>query len=87
MSPAASRKTKLGRNPFDKGTAAPRSAAPKKIAAASKKKPRKPQERIYRRKKGSGFSHYFTEFTHYWIPRAKACAYMRAVKFFAKRAA
>ena len=87
MSPAKSPKTKLGRNPFDKPRPAAKVATPKKAAAAPKKKQREPRERIYRRKKGAGFSHYFTELTHYWIPRAKACAYMRTVKFFVRKGA
>ncbi len=80
-------KTKLGRNPFEKVKPAARTTVAKKSAGTTpKKKHRSPRERVYRRKKGTGFSHYFTELTHYWIPRAKACAYMRTIKFFAKRA-
>lgn len=85
-----SKKTKLGRNPFQKGGAAQaeKKTAPKKRAAAAgtpKNRLRPSRERVFRRGKGKGFAHLLNDVTRYWIPRVRACAYLRVVKFVSKK--
>lgn len=83
-------KSKLGRNPFaGVGADSKPAKRAKKSAGAAKgnairKKARQTKERAYRRTKGAGVRHFVEEITHYWIPRIRACAYVRAVKFASK---
>ncbi|MBI3544001.1 MAG: hypothetical protein HY075_12080 [Deltaproteobacteria bacterium] len=87
-------KTKLGRNPFEKGGArkAERKAAPRTghsagAQSARKTSPRKKEPRAFRRTKRRGWLHFINDLAGYWLPRARACAYMRAVRVFSRMSA
>lgn len=77
-------KTRVGRDPF--AAAGRKKSAPADSPRAQKSK-RPVRERSYRRSRRRtppGFTELFEEITHYWLPRIRACVYVRAVKAFSR---
>lgn len=78
--------SKLGRNPFEKQAAsdthrsAPRPAARSKAKARPNHKPKRARPRAREFDVQSALR----RLANYWIPRVKACAYVRVVKFVSR---